>query len=540
MIGRRDWLVAALLCVSITILTSAFSTRQGITRDEAYYMKAGELYVRYYEDALTGRLKDPFADQAIASYWSYNTEHPPLLKTMYGVSWRVFHRGLGVVSEITAFRLPTVMSFGLLCALIYLFFVEALGSRWGAMAAALLTFLQPRAFFHAQTASFDLPIASLWVATTIAYWRALGAKSWRPAIVTGLLFGLCLATKLQSFLLPLALTLHAAWLLMRGKRDTAFSALKSLLMMSLVGPAVMFALWPWLWHDTFGRLGSYLRFHLEHVHYNFEYLGRNFNQPPFPWHEPLGMLLFTAPVILLVLAAVGIVLLASRSAPVAGDDRSTRALMLVAGVVPVAIFLWGTQPIYGETKHWLATMPFLALAAGYAFDRLLVGLVEELRLAGDRSRSLLVAAPLLVIVVVPAAVEAWHGHPYQLSHYNALAGGPPGGADLGMNRQFWGYSVKGLLPWLNANLPHGAKLYPHDMNHDSWLRYVRDGQLRSDLVETGGVAGSDAAVVIHEKHFNEFDYQAWEAFGHVQPAEVLTLDGVPLVSVYLSRSTDRR
>ena len=25
----------------------------------------------------------------------------------------------------------------------------------------------------------------------------------------------------------------------------------------------------------------------------------------------------------------------------------------------------------------------------------------------------------------------------------------------------------------------------------------------------------------------------WEAYGHVQPAEVLTLDGVPLVSAYL-------
>jgi hypothetical protein len=65
------------------------------------------------------------------------------------------------------------------------------------------------------------------------------------------------------------------------------------------------------------------------------------------------------------------------------------------------------------------------------------------------------------------------------------------------------------------------------------VQYVRAGELRSDIVETGAVRGSDAALVIHEKHFNGFDYQIWEEYGHVQPAEVLTLDGVPLVSVYL-------
>jgi dolichyl-phosphate-mannose-protein mannosyltransferase len=555
MIGTRDWLAAALIGVFVTAIAAAASTRQGITRDEAYYMKAGERYVAYYAAALSGRLRDPLSDRAISPFWSYNTEHPPLLKTLYGVSWRVLHRctcatdsqwhpdvaritsgrhtTLPLLSEITAFRLPTAVFFGLLCAIVYMFFVEALGSRWGALAAALLTAAQPRAFFHAQTASFDLPVATLWVATTYAYWRALVAASWRPAIVTGLLFGLCLATKLQSFLLPIALSLHCGWLLWRRKPDAAYSGSRALLMMATIGPAVMFALWPWLWHDTLIRLGNYLQFHLEHVHYNFEYLGRNFNQPPYPWHEPLGMLLFTAPVILLVLAAAGIALLSRRSRPIAGDDRSTRALMLLAGVVPVAVFMGGTEPIYGETKHWLATMPFLALAAGYAFDRLRVALTRELRLAEKNRLEAALAAGLLVTVVVPAAVETYHSHPYGLSHYNALAGGPPGGADLGMNRQFWGYSVKGLLPWLNANLPRGATLYPHDANHDSWEMYERDRQLRPDLVESGGVAGTDAALVIHEKHFNEFDYQIWEEYGHVQPAEVLTLDGVPLVSVYL-------
>lgn len=556
MIVTRDRVAAATIFVLVCVVTLGASTLQGITRDEAYYMKAGERYVRYYEDALRGRLPRPLSDQSVWPYWSYNIEHPPLLKTLCGISWRVLHRctcaadgpwhpevaritsgrhaTLAVLSEVAAFRLPAAMFFGALCALVYLFFVEALGSRWGAWTAALLMFAQPRAFFHAETASFDLPVATLWFATTFAYWRALSTTTWRPAIFTGLLFGLCLATKLNTVLLPAALTSHCGWLILRGKSAAAKAGVKSLIMMALLGPAVMFVMWPWIWHDTIARLQAYVAFHWNHVQYNFEYLGRNFNQPPYPWSEPLGMLVFTAPVILLVLAAAGILLLVRASSALPeGGERSTRMLMLLAGVAPAAPFLTGTLPIYGETKHWLATMPFLALAAGYAVDRLRPALIRELRFAPHDWREPAVSAALVLVILAPAAVETIHSHPYGLSHYNALAGGPPGGADLGMNRQFWGYSVNTLLPWLNATLPPNAKLYPHDWNYDSWELYLRARQLRPDIIDTDVVGGSDAALVIHERHFNAVDFAIWEEYGHVQPERVLTLDGVPLVSVYL-------
>jgi dolichyl-phosphate-mannose-protein mannosyltransferase len=551
----RDRLLAGLIGVLVAGVALGSSPRQGIVRDEAYYMKAGERYVRYYEDILDGRLRHPLSAASIAPYWSDNWEHPPLMKVLFGVSWRLLHRRTcatdapwhpdvariasgrhATLSELSAFRFPTTVFFGLLCALVYLFFVEALGSRRGALAAALLMFAQPRAFFHAQTAAFDLPAATLWFATTFAYWRALRSASWRSAIGTGVLFGLLLATKLQAFFLPLALIAH--WTGLAAVRRVAHRpgpTLRPLLMMAILGPLVLFGLWPWLWHDTLRRFLAYLAFHRHHVHYSFEYLGRNYDHPPYPWHEPLGMLLFTAPVILLVLAAAGTILLSRPSSPVrpGADDLSTRALMLFSGALPIALFLPGTLPIYGATKHWLASMPFLALCAGYAVDRLGDALERELRIANTGWQRVATSALLVLVVFVPAAVETVHSHPYGLSHYNALAGGPPGGADLGMNRQFWGYSVNGLLPWLNANLPPGARLFLHDWNHDAYDLYLRARRLRPDIVEATDIGGSDAALVVHEKHFNEVDYAIWQVYAHVQPAEVLALDGVPLVSVYL-------
>ena len=381
----------------------------------------------------------------------------------------------------------------------------------------------------------------MWFATTIVYWRALRSESWRSSIATGLLFGLFLTTKLQSFLLPFALAAHWAWLAwLRRRAGRSLPDIRPLLMMCALAPAVMFALWPWLWRDTVVRLRNYLEFHWHHEHYNFEYFARNYNRPPYPWHEPLGMLVVTAPVILLVLAAAGIALLCRPLPALKADveDRSTRALMFFSGATPVAVFLAGTLPIYGETKHWLATMPFLALCGGYAVDRLGDSLEGELRLTHSRWRHT-VSAALVLIVFAPAAAETIRSHPYGLSHYNAAAGGAPGGADLGMNRQFWGYSVNGVLPWLNEHLPPHARLFLHDWNHDAYELYLRDRRLRPDIVDAVSIGGtdpqfgSDAALVVHEKHFNEFDYKIWEAYGHVQPAQVLTLDGVPLVSVYL-------
>jgi hypothetical protein len=569
-----DRLIALAIFAGVLAVTLAASRHQGVHRDEAYYMDAGEQYIGWWERFVKLDLDAPFSDKTIKRYWDYNHEHPPLMKVLYGLSWRIFHDcdcaaeqkwhagasvlrkgrhlGIPILDEQTAFRLPTMICFALLCALVYLFFVDAFGKsapaggRFGGLAAALLMASQPRAFFHAQTASFDLPAAMLWFATTYVYWRTLrSGPSGRPVralLAVGAIYGLFLATKLQSFFLPVALGFHFFLVEIDRARRHDRRAVQpfGLLGLVTVGPLVFFALWPWLWHDTFRRFASYVGFHWNHVHYNFEYLGRNYNEPPYPIHEPVGMLVTTAPVILLVLAAIGAVLLARlglrslKKGALDVDTRRTGLLLAVSGFVPVAPFFLGSTPIFGETKHWLATMPVLAMAAGFAVQTIGARLTVELSL--KRGGASTVMAALVALAFVPAAIETAHSHPYGLSHYNALAGGPPGGADLGMNRQFWGYSVRGLLPWFNETLPRGSKIYLHDWNEDAYQMYLRDGQLRPDLqatdLEMPGIRASDTALVIHEKHFNKYEYMIWDAYGTVRPVRALTFDGVPLVTVY--------
>jgi hypothetical protein len=63
-----------------------------------------------------------------------------------------------------------------------------------------------------------------------------------------------------------------------------------------------------------------------------------------------------------------------------------------------------------------------------------------------------------------------------------------------------------------------------------------DGFLRRDIADAGmeepGVRSSTAAMVMHEKHFNKYEYWIWDAYGTTKPSYVVTHLGVPLCTVY--------
>jgi hypothetical protein len=111
-------------------------------------------------------------------------------------------------------------------------------------------------------------------------------------------------------------------------------------------------------------------------------------------------------------------------------------------------------------------------------------------------------------------------------------GGAPGAADVGLNRQFWGFTTGSLVPWFNEHAPQGAGVYIHDTTYESWDMLQRDGYLREDLRPVWQVGEGRYAIVHHELHMNEVDYQIWQAYQSPATVEVLTYDGVPIVSVY--------
>ena len=74
----------------------AVEGRQGIGRDEAQYMRAGERYWGWFselgDNLAHGRPGRSFTPSDIDRYWSDNApDHPVVMKALYGLSWRAFH-----------------------------------------------------------------------------------------------------------------------------------------------------------------------------------------------------------------------------------------------------------------------------------------------------------------------------------------------------------------------------------------------------------------------------------------------------------------
>jgi len=522
-------LVAPAIFLGALVLLVAGARTQGIPRDEAYYFRAGEQYSQFFVDLAHGRrLRDAVND------FSYNSEHPALMKLAFGLSWRLLHRTLGL-GEILAFRMPTLLLSAWLCLLLFRFGTRLGDPAAGALAAGL-TLAQPHLYFHAQLACFDAPIMVLWFAVVYAYFRALAEHSWRWAVLTGLCFGLSQCVKFNTVFLPPVLLAHWIYVRARGGRPP----LAPFVAMATIGPAVFFAHWPWIWFDTWRRVGAYLSFHLHHWHYNFEFLGQNYNHPPYPISFPWLETALTVPVVTLALALGGLVALLRRR-PLTDDallEQATRpgALLVANAVAPLLVLNLPGAPIFGGVKHFLAAMPFLALLAALALTRLARAAAAALEL----KRPALAVAALGACALAPATLETVYAHPDGLSYYNGLAGGFAGGADLGMNRQFWGYSPAGLFDWMNATLPRGARVYFHDLNPDSFDYYRRAKRLRPDIVHTGleepALRSSQTALVIHERHFNYYEYWIWQVYGTTRPVRVRARENVPLVTAYQRKS----
>jgi 4-amino-4-deoxy-L-arabinose transferase-like glycosyltransferase len=523
----------------------------GLSRDEGIYVLSAQSYAQWFQ-LLAQAPGSALERDAIDRFWSANHEHPALMKSLFALSYLLDQKVGLFTRESLAFRFPGMLSAGLLLWLLYVFGSQQYGRRAGAF-AALAYALLPRPFYHSHLDAFDVPITLMVTAVTYAYWRSLRSRRW--AWTTGVLFGLALATKHNSWQLPIIFALHFAIAIavdrIRARRASSPADSRNaslpiapwwLLAMAVLGPPIFLGSWPWLWHDTWHRLRAYAAFHLHHEYYNIAYFGVNYFWPPFPKSYPWVMTLFTVPVTTLLVSAVGIVhatrvelrqLRANlRGASADGDDSwHTTVLLLGSMLAPLVVFALPTTPIFGGTKHWFTAYPFMALFAGLGFEHAMRAYEAWLPPRWERWRTRLVW-PAGVLLLTPALVETAHSHPFGLSHYGMAAGFVPGSADLGMNRQFWGFTTGSLVDFFDSHLPNGGKVYVCDTLDASFRMLARDGLLSERIVPTGSIADADLALVHHELHFAEVDQQIWTTYGTTEPIYVLTYDGVPIISVY--------
>jgi 4-amino-4-deoxy-L-arabinose transferase-like glycosyltransferase len=533
-LGHADALLAVGLFLGYLVLLLGSAGSLGFMRDEGFYFAAA----RSYADWFRLLARDPglaLSLEAVQRYWSVNSEHPGLMKSLFALS----NLGLsGLFSETSSsFRFPAMVFSSAAVALVFWWGKQAFGRAAGLLAALSFAFM-PRVFFHAHLACFDLPVCTLWLVTSYVYSRSLSTPTRAWVVSAGVAYGLFLDTKHNSWIFPFALLLHflLTQLLPLGRELRAGRSWwrcvpPAWLSMAALGPLVLLALWPWLWRDTLAHFQDYVGFHLHHDYYNMEFLGRTYWQPPMPRAYAWLMTLATVPFVTLLLGAIGIGAAAlslrpQTTATASAAQRSDYVLWAVSIAASYAPWLSTSTPIFGGTKHWLTAYPFLCLFAGLGFVKVREAVVAwQPRLAHP---ALLGAC----LVVAPVAM-ALHAHPFGLSAYTPIVGGAPGAASLGLNRTFWGYTTQSLAPYINQNAPRHASVYLHDTAVQSFQMFLEDGRLRSDLRGSLDIAASDVALYHHEPHMARVEHQIWMMYGTVSPDAIATYDGVPIAWVYL-------
>jgi 4-amino-4-deoxy-L-arabinose transferase-like glycosyltransferase len=539
---RGDRLIALALALATFFALALTESGVGFARDEGYYFRAGGDYAAWFED-VWGAVKhghpgDAFTDAAISRRFEYNHEHPVLMKVLFGLSHLIFSQKLGWLGDAAGFRMPAWAVSGMLSALLYLL-AARLVSRRGALFAVAAFWLTPRTFFHGHLACFDMPITWAWVLVVYAYWRGLSSRRW--AVLTGVAYGIALAVKHNAWIIPGVLLIHfllaeapKAW------RDGRWRALGRRLApfwsMLALGPLMFYAHWPYLWHHPIDRFLWYTRFHNQHINYPWEFLGTLLVEPPFPLGYAFAVTALTVPVALLVLMGTGaareiarfvgtwIYRPLQRLVPPLDSDS---LLVLGNAFASIVVLSMPSVPIFGGVKHWLPSMPFFALLAARALERVASQLERPFHAL--KAAAFPAAASL---VLLPALLGVIRSHPYGTSFYNELAGGEAGAATLGMHRQYWSNNVTGVLPWINEHAPRNARVFFHEVNWDSFLAYKKAGMIRADLQYANGPGDSTLAAFQCMPEFRDIEFQIWNSYGTQTPVHGLYLEETPQVVVY--------
>ena len=517
---RQLWLVWIGVSVIVFVLLLTTAATIGVTWDEPIYSQAAENAARWFGVLLRGGPAAAFAQTAFGVGWGLVNEHPPLLRVLNGLGWALTR---GALPPPTAHRVG-----GMALAAFTVGVLAAATARRSGMAAGLFAaaavVAMPRVFFHMHLGALDFAQAATWFLATLAFYYATASRRWWAPLLAGVGLGLALLTKINAVLL---VPYWGLWLLLYRRNGRAWLVYLLSLPVALL---VLVAGWPWIWANPVAGLANWVKFFRVHFEIRQWYAGRLYVK--MPWYLAPVMVGITTPVVLLILAFVGLFkkdlpenhqrtfpepiegdVLRSRStqdAPsssginygekqlasfTSGESKRHRisisdwnGLHLLGILTVVGYYMLPITAIHDQERLLLPALLQLAVLAGGGFAMFYAWLARAIsaRLLrhdvrfGSSARSLLGVA-LAILLLLPGLLGIARLHPFELSYYNELIGGTTGAQRLGMETTYYASTYGHFLPELN-NLPAGSKLWVMPNSWDVMYYYQRNGLLRDDLV----------------------------------------------------------
>lgn len=423
----------------------------GITLDESFNVQMGVYQWNALREYHVALLHPDSVREVFGPGSNYNPDHPPLGRVWLGV-WHDLSKWMFPPADhpspfvTDCARVGSATAFVLTVFLIGLFATKWYGRTAGIVAAVSLV-LMPRVFAHAHLASLETCMNLTYSAAilAVAHWWPVEfnrkRRGWIIPALTGALFGLALLTKMQAIVIPPVVGLWAIW-------NWRVRAIKPLVLFGLVGVAVFFVGWPWLWLDPLHNFREYFARTTSRAVLNCYYLGQVWHDKDVPWHYPFVMFAVTVPVGLHALGLCGVL-------SVGRAWRQPREqLLLAAALFPLVLFALPGVAVYDGERLFLISFPIWAVLIGRGAEIAFRALQQKTEsgqwrmFASHRARVATVALCLLTQSVGVIVM-----HPCQLSYYNLLVGGLNGADRLGFERTYWGDSVTRSVLALIPEMP---------------------------------------------------------------------------------------
>jgi Dolichyl-phosphate-mannose-protein mannosyltransferase len=216
----------------------------------------------------------------------------------------------------------------------------------------------------------------------------------------------------------------------------------------VLGYAVMAMVWPWSVIEPLNPLRAAAYFsHFFEKPWNELFDGVVVPVPEMPRRYVPTLFLLKEPEIFLLLGiggAAGALVAASRH-DIAPTRRAILILLAFAAVFPIALAVLTKPAMYNGIRHFVFVAPAMAVLGGLAG-----AWVAERLWRGWRPATALAAVVLLAGLFLPIN-EMVKLHPYQYTHFNAIAGGIRAADDRYM-LDYWGLAFKEAAQDLRAKL----------------------------------------------------------------------------------------
>ncbi|MBI5787286.1 MAG: glycosyltransferase family 39 protein [Candidatus Schekmanbacteria bacterium] len=543
------------LIASIFLLGNLLTIKKyGIDFDGGIHMSRGESLLHFY---LTGE-KDynnlPLKERCIFQktdpafpflspefFFSGNyTASTTIGGLSSAVTCRIFHKKLGWMNAVDAHNLSALIYGSLTILVIYLFALEAFGTRTALLSAVFLA-LYPLFIGYSHSDIKDLPVVFFVAATIWTFWRAVTGKKYKWLYPSFVLFGLALVSKETGGYGPIILLAWLLILIFRGIKFLPRLTLKliiSIIAAPLISIIAYVAFAPPMWDNNPITMWANTSRKVESIvtmkYVNSPAVGTRPESKPWRPHYPLAQAVLTVPLHLLLLSLWGGIQTIRRRLKTAERENW---LVLIWTVAPVLFCMLPFLKVYDAIRQILPYIPGLCLLAGIGAE----DFISRIEKKTDKAYAEKFGMGFFVVVILLQAFLVFKYHPVQTVFYNSLIGGFKGAIgnripftqkvgvpDAGDTR---GSSLRGAIEWVNAYGEPGSGVIVYCLQANKFLvdrQKLKLFPFRWNRKTAGDLAFQSVYIIFPNTYWNQQHPLYGYCYHKLKPLYSVQIDSVPV------------